>query len=266
MIVEESFLKRMREFGLNSYEAKIWTALLSRGVSSAGELAEISNVPRSRSYDVLETLEKKGFIVSKIGKPMKYLAIPPEEVIDRVKKKVIKETEEKKRMLDELKQTSYLKELNDLYHTGVEKIEPNEYNGIIIGRDRIYSEIYGLIKKAKQSVEIMTSKTEAKEFLTHLYPALTTLNKNGVPVKVALPFKDANLDNEIIDLIEGRDTPQIENRMVIVDKKDSILMLFHDQEVHHDYDTAIWIRSNFFNENLSKMFNAIWENSNQIKK
>ncbi|RJQ17958.1 hypothetical protein C4573_00830, partial [Candidatus Woesearchaeota archaeon] len=57
MIVQQDFVKKLKDFGLNSYEVKIWTALLSRGVSTAGELSDIANVPRSRSYDVLESLE-----------------------------------------------------------------------------------------------------------------------------------------------------------------------------------------------------------------
>ena len=76
MIVETAFLDKLKQFGLNSYQAKLWTALLSRGVATAGELSDISNVPRSRAYDVLESLEKKGFIIMKIGKPIKYIAVP----------------------------------------------------------------------------------------------------------------------------------------------------------------------------------------------
>ena len=74
MLVKDEFLSRLRRyFNLNLYEVKIWTALLSRGVSTAGELSDIANVPRSRSYDVLESLEKKGFIksVEKKGKKTK---------------------------------------------------------------------------------------------------------------------------------------------------------------------------------------------------
>ena len=57
MIVKEEFLSKLRRyFALNLYEVKIWTALLSRGVATAGELSDIANVPRSRSYDVLESL------------------------------------------------------------------------------------------------------------------------------------------------------------------------------------------------------------------
>ena len=86
MIARDDFLSKLRRyFGLNLYEVKIWTALLSRGVSTAGELSDIANVPRSRSYDVLESLEKKGFIIMKLGKPIKYIAVDPEEVVERVK-------------------------------------------------------------------------------------------------------------------------------------------------------------------------------------
>ena len=87
MIVKDDLLSNLRRyFVLNLYEVKIWTALLSRGVATAGELSDIANVPRSRSYDVLESLERKGFVIMKLGKPIKYIAVPPQEVVERVKK------------------------------------------------------------------------------------------------------------------------------------------------------------------------------------
>ncbi|MBI2208036.1 hypothetical protein HYU50_00920 [Candidatus Woesearchaeota archaeon] len=52
MLVDQETIKKIKSLGLNTYEVKIWTALLSRGVSTAGELSDIANVPRSRSYDV----------------------------------------------------------------------------------------------------------------------------------------------------------------------------------------------------------------------
>src|SRR3990167_705593 len=76
MIIKEEFLSRLRKiFDLNLYEAKVWTALLSRGVSTAGELSSISDVPRSRTYDILESLEKKGFIVMKIRSAEKTITL-----------------------------------------------------------------------------------------------------------------------------------------------------------------------------------------------
>src|SRR5574342_874378 len=103
MIVQKDFLNKLKDFGLNSYEAKLWTALLSRGIATAGELSDIANVPRSRSYDVLESLEKKGFAITKLGKPIKYVAVPPEEVLERVKKNVTEEAKQMSQRLEELK-------------------------------------------------------------------------------------------------------------------------------------------------------------------
>src|SRR5512136_1601097 len=124
MIVQQDLLKKIKDFGLNSYEAKIWTALLSRGISSAGELSDISNVPRSRTYDVLESLEKKGFIMMKLGKPIKYMAISPNEVLERVKKKIKEDSTRQEKTMDELKGSKILDELISLHTQGIDMVEP----------------------------------------------------------------------------------------------------------------------------------------------
>ena len=48
-------------FGLNSYEAKLYVALLGQSMK-ATEAARASGVPLSRTYDTLRSLEKKGFV------------------------------------------------------------------------------------------------------------------------------------------------------------------------------------------------------------
>src|SRR3989338_1659372 len=124
MIVKEDFLKKLRSsFDLNEYEVKIWTALLSRGISSAGELSEISNVPRSRSYDVLETLEKKGFVMMKLGKPIKYMAVKPEEILRRVKSQLSRQAEEHIKMLEDVRNTELYRELQLLHDHGITKVD-----------------------------------------------------------------------------------------------------------------------------------------------
>src|SRR3989338_10689759 len=106
MIIKPELLRKIRHyFGLNIYEAKVWTALLSKGVASAGEIAEISDVPRSRTYDVLESLEKQGFAMQKIGKPVKYLAVKPISVIEKLKKGTMDEMNEKVNILSNIKDT-----------------------------------------------------------------------------------------------------------------------------------------------------------------
>src|SRR4030042_802561 len=148
MIVQTDFLNRLRDFGLNSYESKLWVALLSRGISTAGELSDIANVPRSRSYDVLESLEKKGFIIIKIGKPIKYIAVPPEEVLERVKKKIQNSADKQTKLLEDFKKSELLDELNLLHKTGIELVEPSDLSGSLKGRSNLYAHLETMIKNA----------------------------------------------------------------------------------------------------------------------
>src|SRR3989344_2238617 len=150
MIVKDEFLSRLRKiFDLNLYEVKVWTALLSRGNSTAGELSNISDVPRSRTYDILESLEKKGFIVMKLGKPIKFVALRPEEVVERVKKNLVREAQEKTNRLDTLKSDEVLDELNTLFTQGVKFVEPSDLSGSMRGRQNIYNHMDMIIRDAE---------------------------------------------------------------------------------------------------------------------
>jgi len=73
----------LKTLGLNSYERKLYVVLLAKGTSSAGTLSELSGVPRSRTYDVLESLADKGFVVIQSNKPLRYVAVRPKEALDR---------------------------------------------------------------------------------------------------------------------------------------------------------------------------------------
>ncbi len=55
-----------KAFGLNSYESKLYVTLLGRGMK-AGEAAQASGVPQSRTYDTLRSLEQKGFVMESDG-------------------------------------------------------------------------------------------------------------------------------------------------------------------------------------------------------
>src|SRR3989344_4237035 len=123
MIMKQDLVKRIKEyFNLNIYETKVWLALLSKGIASAGEVAELSGVPRSRTYDVLESLEKRGFVIQKLGKPIKYLAVKPHLIIEKIKNNTIALADEKVKILSNLKDTQEYHELEALHKTGVDPI------------------------------------------------------------------------------------------------------------------------------------------------
>ncbi|MBI3034505.1 TrmB family transcriptional regulator [Candidatus Woesearchaeota archaeon] len=261
MIVKEEFLSKLRTyFSLNLYEVKIWTALLSRGVSTAGELSDIANVPRSRSYDVLESLEKKGFVVMKFGKPIKYLAIPPQDVVERVKKHMRSEAERKIKRLEDLKNTEVLNELKSLHTQGLELVEPTDLSGSLKGRHNLYNHLDLMIKNAEKSVTIMTTSQGLMRKIEGLKPTLEKVKKRGVKIRIAAPItKDTkSVINDIADVAEIRHTDG-KARFCIIDGKELMFMVMDDNDVHPTYDVGIWVNTPFFASALENLFNQNWD-------
>jgi sugar-specific transcriptional regulator TrmB len=269
MIVKEEFLSKLRRyFSLNLYEAKVWTALLSRGVSTAGELSDIANVPRSRSYDVLESLEKKGFVVMKIGKPIKYIAVPPKEVLERVKKNLLTDTQDHIKKLDELKSTDLIDELNSLHTQGVELVEPTDLSGSLRGRLNLYNHIEFTIRSAESSVTMMTTTQGLVRKVEGLKPLLEDLNKRGVEIKIAAPITTPEAENAVKELegiAEVKNIDHINARFIVVDGAEVIFMVMHDDEVHPTYDIGIWVNTPFFASALDQLFHLAW-NSLKVAK
>jgi len=266
MIVKDEFLGKLRRyFSLNLYEVKIWAALLSRGVSTAGELSDIANVPRSRSYDVLESLEKKGFVIMKLGKPIKYIAISPNEVVERVKKNMRMEADEKVKRLDNLQDTEILNELNTLHSQGVELVEPTDLSGSLRGRHNLYNHLELTIRNAEESVTLMTTEQGLMRKVEGLKPVFEILKKRGVKIRIAAPITKQNMDavKDISTVAEVRDT-DAKARFVIVDGQELIFMVLDDEEVHPTYDIGIWVNTPFFASALQTLFDVAWKSLKKI--
>lgn len=261
MIIQTSFLKKIKDFGLNSYEAKLWTALLSRGISTAGELSDIAGVPRSRSYDVLETLEKKGFIIMKIDKPIKYIAVPPTEVLDRVKKKVKADADDHVNMLSELDDSKVLTELNLLHTQGVELVDPSDMTGVIKGRDQIYDHLNTIIKNAKESVILATSEEGFMRKADALKKNLKKAQSKGVKVRILAPLTSKNKKHatELREFAEIKHNNDIKARFLLVDNNDLTFMLQEDDKVHPNYDIGVWVKAPLFGSTMSSMFEKVWK-------
>jgi len=250
MIVQKEFLTRLkRDFNLNIYEVKIWSSLLSRGIASAGELADISGVPRSRCYDVLESLEKKGFIIMKIGKPIKYIAVQPEEIVERVKKNLRKESEVSFNIIESIRETDVFKELELLYKTGIEHVKVDDLADLNIGKENIYPNLKKMIEDAKKSVLIATTEKGFDKKIKLLKSIINKLNKKRVSIKIVAPInkKVPESIQKVAKVINTKNNV----RFVAVDKKNLLFML---SDVNNNNEVGIFVKSEFFTNALVDLF------------
>jgi sugar-specific transcriptional regulator TrmB len=249
MMIKQDLVKRIKEyFNLNIYETKVWIALLSKGIASAGEIATISGVPRSRTYDVLESLEKRGFAIVKIGKPVKYIAVKPIEVLEKIKSNTLQEAQEKVKNLSTLKDTSEYEELEKLHQTGISPIKSHEITGSLKGRSNIISRLRELVQNAQKEIIISTSVVDFEDKARVLLPALEQAAKNNVRIKLALSgqqekIKKVNAKMSFKSVLTDSDA-----RMYVADKREVLFMITPEKS---DEEIAVWLNSPFFAQSIS---------------
>jgi len=84
----DEIIERLKELGFNTYESKVYLALLKKYPATGYEVSQVANVPQARAYDTLKSLEKNKIVVASNSKPITYTPIKPSELTQRFKRKV----------------------------------------------------------------------------------------------------------------------------------------------------------------------------------
>ncbi len=252
MLVKQELIGKIRDyFDLNIYETKVWLALLSKGSASAGEIASLSGVPRSRTYDVLETLEKKGFALAKLGKPVKYLGVKPHIVLEKMKNNVRKEAEDRVVSLSNIRTSEEFNKLENLYNEGINPVKREDLSASLKGRSNISNHLRDLIENAENEVIVCTNADEIKKKERLFQETFDLLRKNKVKIKIALSGK-----TEIIKEISKRfdikiKEVDIDAKFFIIDRKEVLFYLSKDSTKN---DQAVWLNSEFFADSFGSLF------------
>lgn len=78
-----TLVDKLKAMGFNSYEARVYLALLQRHPATGYEISKESGVPQARAYDTLKALETNRCVVALGGKPALYSPVSPEELLTR---------------------------------------------------------------------------------------------------------------------------------------------------------------------------------------
>jgi len=253
MLVKQDILNKIRDyFGLNIYETKVWLALLGKGVASAGQIAQMSNVPRSRTYDVLESLEKKGFAIVKLGKPVKYLGVKPHLIIEKLKNNVRSEAEERIVSLSNIKSTDEYAQLEEVYREGLSPMKKEEVSAALKGKSNISNYLREILQNADKEVIICTSAEDVNSKLKLFNQTIRALNKSGIIIKIALSGNETLIKKIGTTFNTKVKKIDIEAKFFIIDRKEMLFYLSKDNKEKDD--TAIWINSEFFAQAFAALF------------
>ena len=155
------FVEKLKELGFNSYEAKVYLALLKKYPATGYEISQIASIPQSRAYDALKSLELEKVVLSTATKPQKYTPITPKELTQRYKRKLNSTIDYLEKKLPNVKE-----DYNEPIHQ-------------IVGYENI-------IKKAKEVIENSTKSLYIELWSTDYNQLITTLSNaydRGVEIK-----------------------------------------------------------------------------------
>jgi sugar-specific transcriptional regulator TrmB len=251
---KELIAKIKANFNLNEYESKVWISLLMKGIATIGEIAEISGVPRSRVYDVLESLEKQGFVVMKLGKPIRYMALKPDEVIERIKTNLLNAAKEKASILDNIRNTEEFREIERLYNKGIDLINIDDTANLIRERFNINQAIRAALREAKQSVVIVTTTEKLNDKARILKPFMQKFQKDGVKVLIAASGEEKEGRKASRELGIKIRKIDIDARFIVIDGKEVFVMLNNGGNAKSD--AAIHVKSPFFASALLGLLNT----------
>lgn len=267
MIVSQAVLDALKQIGLNLYERKLWVALLSRGTSTAGELSSLAKVPHSRTYDVLESLTEKGFVMTQSSKPLKYVAVAPNEALERSKKKIKEQADITVNRISKLQTSPSMKQLDMLFKKGVKIVSPGDLTSSLKGRDAMHQQLETVFKNAKSNISVLTTPKGLQELEKRHFNLLKKASQRGVKIRIAAPFSKSTMQaiSKLKDVAEVRKVAKTDftGRFAVVDGS-HVVMALTDEKVHPTQDMSLWSQSSHVADNLlCPMFEMVWKESRE---
>ena len=154
-MTEEALLENLRKLGFNNYEAKGYLALMERKSLTATQISVVSGIPRTKVYDVTESLMKKGLCSLVPGKINKYRASEIDAAVDRLLEENQKVFIERKEQIREAS-GNLREQLSNMYRDTSENVDPFDYIEIIKEPNLIQKRFMQLVGSAKEEILVFS--------------------------------------------------------------------------------------------------------------
>lgn len=258
-LISERVEKALREIGLTEYECQAYISLLHQGEDTAEVISQLSSIPYTKVYSVLESLEERGWVEHGGGRPRRYY---PRSPIDALRSEQI--TLESR---FEENQSVVLDELQPLYEKRDVKEIPEIW--IVRGETNSFNKILDLVTKAKKEIMLAIPTLPEEQlpgipdFSIKVFGFLDSLMNSEIQVKILTT-------NEMKPLISFGGLGVAEIRIcdnmfgggVVIDGQETILFL--DLVHPSGPDTAIWSDHETLTGIAKIYFEHMWDNAEPV--
>jgi len=244
--ISDRVRRSLQEFGLTDYEIRSYTSLLEIGPATASELSESSDVPYSKIYEILGSLEKKGWIESERGRPSKYYPKPPSLAMEITKSQLENQLKTNEALI--------LGELQPLYEKKGVREHPDIW--IVRGNFNVLARIRETIEHVQK--EILAAVPAIPDPVAEmLVPLVKSMTERGVKVQfMTLKSSLSETMAKLSKFCEVRVREQMFGGGVIADGREVILLL--GQEGDEAIGLAIWSDHIGLSKFAKNYFEYLW--------
>lgn len=254
MAISDRVRRSLQEFGLTDYEIRSYTSLLEIGPATASELSEASGVPYSKIYEVLGSLEKKGWIEMEHGRPSRYYPKPPSVAMEITKSQLESALKTNEALV--------LDELQPLYEKKGVRERPDIW--IVRGDFNVLAKVRETIEHVQK--EILAAVPALPDSLAEpLIPLVKTIVERGVKVQLMTmktPMTETMV--KLTKLCEVRVREQMFGGGIIADGREVILLL--GQEGDEAISLGIWSDHIGLAKFAKNYFEYLWQDSAESEK
>ncbi len=240
--------------GLTDQQSKIYVFLAKKGAKKASEVAKLLNLPRTHTYNLLNSLQKKGLVSCTMNYPIRFVATPLDKAVktllDMEKQKLVSFESQSRQLLDAWSSIAY-HEITD------EEIEEEKFQ-ILEGSKVIHGKIMEIVSSAEKEVIVMAD-SKALNALYHndVTARLQSLAEKGVDIKLLTSSKSCT---EILDEL-GKckiKTPPSFNANLHYIVIDRTQLAFFRKEKDEKTPSAIWTNCESLVRCIVYLFEELW--------
>jgi sugar-specific transcriptional regulator TrmB len=204
----------LKEIGLTEYETRAYLHLLRIGATTASQVSEEAEVPYSKIYEVLNSLERKGWVEARAGRPRRYYPKSPIEAFEATRLRL-------ENTMGDWRH-SIMEELQPLFEKREIREKPDVW--ILRGDYDALAKLKELISEARSELMVAVPAL-TKPLVDAILPVLSSIINVNVKVTIMVS-KDQNTDIEMLSQLgEVRRRDSMFGGGVIADGHQALLIL-----------------------------------------
>jgi len=252
--ISDRLRKAFHRLGLTDYEMRVYVALLENGGMTANQISEIAGVPYSKIYEILESLEEKGWIRSEGGRPAKFHPQSPTTALEINRLRITRELKKYESVL--------MSELLPMYEGAGMREKQDIW--ILRGELNMLSKLRSLLSNCDMELQL-ASPWISKELIDILLPTLIMIKNKGGKAQILLSRSASkSLARRLSEHAEVRLRDQMFGGGVISDSKEAIIILGIGKG--KTPNLAIWSDHVGLAKIAKVYFEYLWKDAETLKK